>query len=134
VAPLAPFLSLESVAGRYPRSPDGFTDGFFVSAGVRLARPARGAGARIERLGAGRVRLTVPVRGAARVAIAGEWNAWEPAPMHEAGSGRWSIELSLPRGAHKFSLVVDGDRWVVPDGVPRLPDGFGGEVGVLVVG
>lgn len=131
---LVPAMVLETAVGRWPRSPDGFTEGFFVSAGIRLVRPARRAAALVERVAAGRVRVTVPVRGAARVAIAGEWNAWDPAPMQAAGTDRWSVELQLAPGAHKFAIVVDGERWIVPAGVPKLPDGFGGEVGLLVVG
>jgi hypothetical protein len=28
---------------------------------------------------------------------------------------------------------VDGERWVVPDSVPSVDDGFGGRVGLLIV-
>lgn len=49
------------------------------------------------------------------------------------GTGLWSADLPLRGGAWRFAILVDGNRWTVPAGVPRLPDDFGGEVGVLVV-
>jgi hypothetical protein len=42
--------------------------------------------------------------------------------------------LPLGPGAYRFSLILDGEHWVVPEGVPMLPDDFGGEVGLLLVG
>jgi hypothetical protein len=73
------------------------------------------------------------VPGATSVDIAGDWNSWTPAPMAKDVDGRWSVELPLQGGAHKFIIVVDGQRQMVPRGVPTLPDGFGGTVGLLVV-
>ena len=66
------------------------------------------------------------------VAIAGEWNHWTAVPMTRDASGRWVAELTLGAGAHRFMLIVDGKN-VVPRGVPKLPDGFGGEVGLMVM-
>ena len=76
-----------------------------------------------------RVRFNVDGR---VVAIAGDWNDWTPVPMTREADGRWSVVLTVPPGAHKFMLVVDGKN-IVPRGVPKLPDGFGGEVGLLVL-
>jgi hypothetical protein len=126
-------LALETAVGAWPRSQDGFTRGFYAVGGVRVSRALRGARALVERTGERGVRLTLPVRGARSVAIAGEWNDWTPVPMRAEGSGRWSAELPLSPGAWRFAIVVDGERWTVPQGVPRMSDDFGGEVGVLVV-
>lgn len=133
VAGLVRGVEFEASAGAWPRSPDGFTRGLHVAAGLRLTSARRVPGARIERAGDGVVRLTVPVRGARDVAVAGEWNEWTPVPMRRSGTGLWSADLPLTSGAWRFAILVDGDRWTVPAGVPRLPDDFGGEVGVLVV-
>lgn len=129
--------TLEASAGSYPRDLTGFTSGRFVNVGLRLrvTEPRRGAagGVLTERAGAGATRVTFTVEGAQRVAIAGEWNEWQPAELVAVGPGRWQAVLPLARGAFRFALVVNGERWIVPSGVPKMPDGFGGEVGVLVI-
>ena len=141
------WVTLEAQAGSYPRDISGFTGGSFVSLGVWLrpwSRPAgipapgfsRGPSRRvvtIESPEPGRERVTFVVRGAQQVAIAGEWNDWTPVALTLLDGERWQANVSLGKGAHRFSLVVDGARWVVPDGVPSIPDSFGGAVGLLVV-
>jgi hypothetical protein len=67
------------------------------------------------------------------VAIAGDWNAWQAVPLEPVPGGRWRLTVDLPAGVHRFNLIVDGERWVVPDGVPSTEDGFGGRVGLLVI-
>jgi hypothetical protein len=125
---------LEAAIGAYPRSPDGFTDGLFAALGVRIiAQPRASSLPTIERIDDTWTRVRLAVPGATRVDIAGDWNSWTPAPMARDVDGRWSVELPLRGGAHKFIIVVDGDRQTVPRGVPTLPDGFGGTVGLLVV-
>jgi hypothetical protein len=134
---LSPIIGLEATVGTYPEDVTGFSDGFFVTAGVRVSPPGPGApapptvvvGARRR----GLVQVTFAVPGASNVAIAGEWNAWTNSPLQRVGRDRWRAELPLPPGAYRFTLVTDGERWFVPDGVPKLPDDFGGEVGLLVV-
>jgi len=126
-------VALEASAGRWPTSPDGFTRGFYASGGVRLlSKTARPAGPVIERIGAGRTRVTFVVRGEQQVGIGGDWNEWRPVPMRSEGGGRWTVELPLAAGAHKFALWIN-DQWRVPDGVPTLPDDFGGRVGLIVI-
>ncbi len=47
------------------------------------------------------------------VAIAGEFNNWQPAttPMQRvAETGVWQTKMKLPRGTYRYRLVVDG-RW-----------------------
>ena len=124
---------LDAAIGAYPRSPDGFSEGRYVTAGFRFIAAPRRETVIIEPVSAGRVRVRFVVRGASRVAIAGDWNAWSPTPLARDAAGRWSAELPLAVGAHKFVLVVDDGRQVVPRGVPTLPDGFGGLVGLLVI-
>lgn len=129
--------TLEASAGSYPRDLTGFTSGRYVNVGVRMlvTRPRRAPASPVltERAADGTTRVTFTVEGANSVAIAGEWNEWQPAALAAVGPGRWQAVLTLRRGAFRFSLVVDGDRWMVPAGVPKMPDGFGGEVGVLVI-
>ncbi len=73
------------------------------------------------------------VSGAARVEIAGDWNAWIPEPMRRDASGRWLLPAAVGPGVYRFNLRVDGDRWIVPEEVPSVEDGYGGRVGLLIV-
>ncbi|MGA2382839.1 MAG: hypothetical protein ABSG61_05335 [Gemmatimonadales bacterium] len=143
----APWVTLEAQAGNYPRDISGFTSGSFLSVGVWLRPSGRrtdtrmpsvyGGGSRrsvtIESAEPGRERVTFVVPGAQQVAIAGEWNDWTPVALKHLDGERWQANVALGKGAHRFSLLVDGDRWVVPSGVPSIPDSFGGSVGLLVV-
>ncbi len=138
---LAPPLLLEARAGTYPEDITGFASGFFARLGIRVGlvrpsrapQPAAAPGPLIEPLADGRTRIVFAVPGAAMVEIAGEWNAWTPTRLAPLGGGMW--EATLPPGprAYRFSLIVDGDEWIVPEGVPALPDDFGGEVGLLLI-
>ncbi len=139
---LGPIASLEGALGRYPQDVSGFTDGLFGALGVRL-RLTRDARARfaprpapaltVERVGDGRVRVTVMHPAAERLELAGEWNGWSPVPMMSLGGDRWTVELTLPPGIYQFALVADGASWTVPDGVATISDDFGGRVALLVV-
>lgn len=139
---LADQWSVEATLGSYPRDVAGFTDGFFVTAGVRLH--LRGAAPRyppvvafrripnVERLSDGSVRLRFQDIPADRLAVAGEWNGWEPSPLTRQGRD-WVLELRVPPGVYRYALVADGERWFVPAGAPTVPDDFGGTVALLVV-
>jgi hypothetical protein len=143
---VAPWMTLEAQAGSYPRDLSGFTSGSFISVGVWLRTRGRadtrlpglyGGPARrnvtIESTEPGKERVTFVVPGARDVAIAGEWNEWTPVALKRLDGERWQADVALGKGAHRFSLIVDGDRWIVPSGVPSIPDSFGGAVGLLVV-
>jgi hypothetical protein len=142
------WATLEAVAGTFPEDLSGFTSGRYLSLGIWLGRGPRATAATpaatawrrsapgavvVERVGSEQARATFDVPGATQVAIAGEWNQWKPDPLEPVGSGRWRAVLPLGQGAYRFSLVVDGARWIVPPGVPSLPDSFGGTVGLLIV-
>jgi len=77
------------------------------------------------------VRFRMP--DARKVAIAGDWNAWEPVQLRPLGENVWEGTLVLRRGLYHFNLQVDGSDWVVPNGVATVPDGLGGMVAVLIV-
>lgn len=139
-----PAAALEAAVGGYPPDPTGFTDGFFASLGFRVGLSrgavAPGFGARteapaivVESVGASEVRVTFAVAGPGTLAIAGQWNDWTPAPLTSLGDGRWLAVLPVGPGVHRFALLADGSRWLVPHGVPSVPDDFGGEAGLLVV-
>ena len=118
----------------------GLPEGEFISIGLRLTprrvRPIpitatapivyTAAEARTGSIG-------FTVEGATRVEILGDWNDWVPQPLSRDASGRWVIPLGVPPGVHRFNLRVNGETWIVPEGVPSVDDGFGGRVGLLVV-
>ena len=146
---ISPAVSIEGSAGSYPRDITGFDQGKYVNLGLRVfmgrATPAAAMIAaaapvplalerfEIQSLPGGGVRLTLAVPDATTLDIAGEWNDWTPAPMERTDDLRWTVALPLAAGAHRFALIVDGTRWIVPGGVTRLPDDFGGTVGLLIV-
>lgn len=135
---VTPYLRLEAAVGNYPADITGFTEGFFVSAGIRIGTRSRALpperAVTTTRLGDAEAQVTFVVRDADAVAIAGEWNAWTPTPLARIDGSHWRATLPLGPGAYRFALVIDGDRWMVPDGIPAIPDDFGGEVGLLLIG
>jgi hypothetical protein len=130
-------VSLEGAVGKYPNDLTGFTNGVYAWTGLRI--PLRKNAKRrpkspfsVIRLDPQTVRATVSFEKAARLEIVGDWNGWVPEAFSRSGSV-WTIDLILPVGAHKFAVVVDGDRWVVPEGVLTVADDFGEVLGLLLV-
>ena len=99
---------------------------------VLRVRPEDGR-VRVERLNGGRVRVTVALDDAKSAAIAGDWNDWSPAPMSRTKAGRWTTVIQVVPGVHRFSILVDGTRWIVPSVAPQASDGFGGQAALLVI-
>jgi len=112
----------------------------FVSIGFRLTKrrerpvPQRVSTPFVYRAEAVRDRgIALDVPGASRVEIAGDFNGWQPEPLRRDGSGRWVVPGGLEPGVYRFNLRVDGERWMVPDGVPSVDDSFGDRVGLLII-
>ena len=61
---------------------------------------------------------------AARVAIVGDFNDWDPTatPMHRAGDNAWWVVVRLPAGRYHYAFVVDGTRWATDPSAPRAAD------------
>jgi len=79
--------------------------------------------------------LTSPL--AHNVAVAGSFNGWDAASLilHQDANGVWEATVPLPVGEHRYSFVVDGQRWVPdPAAQAQVDDGFGGTNSVIVVG
>ena len=75
--------------------------------------------------------------GATRVSVAGDFNNWdaEATPMTHTGTGDlWILNLTLPRGVHRYSFVLDGSEWRPDPSAPLAADEtFGGHNSVIVV-
>ncbi len=138
---LLPQLTYELTLGRYPQSLVGFTDGLFVTTGIRVRLPGRsahrGSAERpvdMNRIDENRFRVTLAYSGDAEtLEIVGEWNGWLPLSLEREANSRWSAELVLEPGIYQYAIVVNGDIWTVPDGVVGEADDFGGEMATLVV-
>lgn len=80
------------------------------------------------------VRFVLVARGAQKVAVAGDFNGWSPADTvleNSDGNGTFVATVRLPRGAHEYMFVVDGE-WVTDPTAPEVrPDGFGRRNAVL---
>lgn len=70
---------------------------------------------------------------AERLSIAGDFNAWKPAPMEKRGDA-WVITIAVAPGIYHYAFVDSNGKWFVPENVAgRRDDGMGGYVAVLVV-
>lgn len=118
----------------------GLPGGDFISVGIRLTpRRDRPIPTRVEApivytAEVARTRgITLGVPDADRVEIAGDFNGWRLEPLERGPSGRWIVPARLEPGVYRFNLRVDGERWIVPEGVPEVEDGFGDRVGLLII-
>lgn len=80
--------------------------------------------------------LTAP--GASRVALAGDFNAWDPHAIpltRDDREGRWTVTLALAPGRHSYAYVVDDTQWVRdPAATPAEPNELTPPRSVVVVG
>lgn len=156
---LSPWLSLIISGGRYPTDPTrGSVSGRYLGLAFRISAlphrqglalpvrpshvthhsapdPADPVSPTIE-LRACRcagVAFLVHAPGAVRVEVAGDFSNWEPVTLSPADGGAWTTVLGLSRGTYRFNIRIDGGDWIVPAGVSRLADEFGGDVGLLRV-
>jgi hypothetical protein len=153
-------LALVLGGGRYPVDPvRGSIAGRYATAAlrVRLTGDAEAPAARLARAAAdpvmaenGNLRARfdlVPVRGAVttyelvirapfaeRVEIMASFTDWEPQLLQRAADGTWRLRWNLPAGVHRLNVRLDGGDWVAPAGTTPMPDDFGGQVGVFVIG
>ena len=136
-------VAVELGAGSYLPDPyQGLPRAGYVTAGIRVFAARRSAPPAAtaptwpaltpERRGDSVV-VRFRMEGAAAVAIAGDWNGWQPRALESLGGELWTGTLLLPPGTYHFNLLVDGKEWVVPSGVAIVTDGVGGMVGLLVV-
>jgi 1,4-alpha-glucan branching enzyme len=74
----------------------------------------------------GTVRFSVAAaNGAQKVALAGNFNSWQPAAMKQQKDGRFALELRLPPGIYEYKFIVDGTWMADPDHSHWAPNAFG---------
>ena len=82
------------------------------------------------------VRLIIMQPDAKAVAVAGDFNGWNPTrtPLERLSGDAWAVTIPLRPGRYEYMFVVDGERWVAdPFATERRDDGFGSENAVLDV-
>ncbi len=156
---VSPWFSIIMSGGRYPTDPTrGSISGRYLGLAVRMSAlprrqrltlPARPAHVshhsapdpvdpvpttvELRPCSCDGVAFVVHAPGAAAVEVAGDFSNWEPVRLSPADAGAWMVVLGLSRGTYRFNIRIDGGDWIVPAGVPRLADEFGGDVGLLRV-
>lgn len=139
-----PGASLQLVAARYPENHvTGMLPGTSFSVGVVLrtgrapaARPAvprRAVVRGVRDPAPGVQRLAIKAPQARQVEVAGDWTNWKPVRALRAPDGTWYADVRLPPGRYRYAFIVDGSRWMVPEGVAAVDDGFGGRSAWLAV-
>ncbi len=82
----------------------------------------------------GMQRILIRIGSVESVDVIGDFSDWEPIKLVRRGTDLWELQLPMDVGAHHINVRVDGGNWSVPPGLPTIKDGFGGEVGLLVIG
>jgi hypothetical protein len=76
-----------------------------------------------------RVRIALPA--ASRVEIKGGFTDWKPVALQRAEDGVWETVLPAAPGVYAVNIRIDDGNWIVPPGLPAVPDEFGGMAGLL---
>jgi hypothetical protein len=134
-------VSLEAGGGSVLPDPyQGFPRSAFIMAGARIQLSTRAPASLAARNGPFSVTrrsdsVVIRLRPGARstVAIAGDWNGWTATPLTKVGPNVWEIVLSLQPGTYHYTVLLDGQAWTIPGGVPSVPDGMGSQVAVFTV-
>ncbi|NIR44889.1 MAG: hypothetical protein GWN99_11335 [Gemmatimonadetes bacterium] len=141
---LAPTVMAVFSAGRTPGRPErGLSSQPHFLLGLNLAVPGRHRAAApptpprpglqvISHPSGARV-IRIPIDGARRVELMGDFTNWRPLEMEPAGPGFWRLKLHLEPGLYRINIRVDGGPWIVPPGLTPVPDEFSGAVGQLVI-
>ncbi len=93
------------------------------SAGAREVRPSKG------------VEFQCFAPDAARVSLAGDFNAWKPdaLAMRKDRNGLWKASLVLAPGRYEYRFVVDGVWQNDPHALIQVPNPLGGWNSVVTV-
>lgn len=146
-------LAIVGTAGSYPVDlTQGFPGGRFASLALHLGARERGSGTRNGQLAdadgeaaggatrletrsvaGGRRTVRIHAPSARAVEISGDFTSWRPVALTRTGEGWWSATLPLSPGTYEMSIRLDGGAWLVPPGLTRISDEFGGAVGLLVI-
>jgi 1,4-alpha-glucan branching enzyme len=74
------------------------------------------------------INFRLQAREAQSVALAGDFNNWDPStvPMRRSDEGEWEASLQLSPGQYEYKFVVDGVHWREdPQSQERVANSFG---------
>ncbi len=82
------------------------------------------------------VMIVVRAEGAGEVLITGDFNQWseQGIRLSQSPDGTWKTNLSLDPGEYQYRLKIDGQWQDHADAQRRVPNPYGSENCVLVVG
>jgi hypothetical protein len=85
-----------------------------------------------------KVQFVLDAPRASRVAVVGDFNAWDgtQTPLErDSVSGIWSTLVDVRPGRHVYAFLIDGKLWMLDPNAPRTKDpDYGTEQSVLIVG
>ena len=83
------------------------------------------------------VRFAIAVPRATRLALLGDFNAWDPkaTPMLALAesTGTWVATVALRPGTHRYAFVVDDSQWVADPAAPRVAGDSGRVLSTITV-
>lgn len=100
------------------------------------ATPVQAIAANTDRESTVFVRLVLLQPGAQSVAVAGDFNGWNPGQtkLERSEGGMWTATIPLKPGRYQYMFVIDGKQWIAdPLAGEASGDGFGAENAVLDV-
>jgi hypothetical protein len=144
--PLGGRIELRAGGGTRPYRPErGEYAGAFVSLGIAV-RPAapRPAAEPVRRppgtgpleaspLADGGWTVAIRMPDAQSVEINGDITEWSPVRLLQSPDDPsiWTTRLTADAGVYLVAMRIDGGDWRAPPGLPVVPDGFGGQAGLL---
>jgi hypothetical protein len=145
--PLGSSLELQAAGGTRPDRPErGQPAGSFVRTGfaVRPRRPAPSSipppepprppgGLEAAPLGGNDWSISIRLPSARSVYINGDITGWSALQLRRSRDdpALWAARLTVDPGVYLVTLRVDQGGWSPPPGLPVVPDGFGGQAGLL---
>ncbi len=109
---------------------------FFILPGDRLISEPAGAATTLVGEEVVYVQFVLEAPDAQSVAVAGDFNEWQPqfTLADPDGDGKWSGRLRLAPGVHKYMFVIDGETWITDPHAERyVEDGFGNRNAVIAI-
>ena len=67
------------------------------------------------------------------VALAGDFNHWQPLPMQRSADGWWLAQVQLAHGHHQYRFLVDGQPMLDPHATGVVRDAHGERASLVAV-